>query len=245
MEAEIRNEKTAYKKMECKKLSRRDFFKLGGTTLLGTAATLMTQEVFAHKAHELGLIPRLAMVIDLRRCIGCHSCSVACKAEYEIPSGVFRAWVKQLEKGKYPNVRKYSLPRLCNHCCKPICATVCPVKATRVREDGIVWIDQNKCIGCKTCIAACPYGVRFVHPKKKVVDKCDFCMKRVDRGQEPACVVTCMAQARHFGDINDPESEVARLVATNPVYVLKPDKDTQPQVYYISSDMHFTEEGGI
>lgn len=180
--------------------------------------------------------PRYAMVIDLRRCIGCHSCSVACKSENAVPLSVWRTWVKVIEKGKYPNVSISFLPSLCNNCENPICVTVCPVNASYKREDGIVMIDPHRCIGCKYCMAVCPYDVRYVNPLKKYVQKCFWCNHRVEAGLEPACVETCVGGARYFGDINDPKSEVSRLLAKNPVQVLKPELGTDPQVYYIGAD---------
>jgi len=177
------------------------------------------------------------MVIDLRKCIGCHSCEVACKSENDVPLGVWRTWVKQVNKGEYPNVRTYFLPVLCNHCASAICVRNCPVKATWQREDGIVVVDEHRCIGCKYCIFSCPYGgVRHLNPLKKYAQSCYFCKHRVDAGLEPACVVACPTGARVFGDLHDPNSEVSRLIATNPVQVLKPDRGTEPRVYYIGAD---------
>ncbi len=180
---------------------------------------------------------RFAMVIDLRRCIGCHACSVACKAEFNVPLGVWRSWVKQVERGKFPNTQRHFLPRQCNHCEQPACVEACPTKASYRREDGIVLILENRCIGCKLCIAACPYNARFLHPDSKISSKCTFCAHRVDEGVVPACVNTCQGKARTFGDLNDPNSEVARLVAKEPVQVLKPELGTEPRVFYIGGDM--------
>lgn len=187
---------------------------------------------------------RYVMVIDLRRCVGCHACSVACKQENNVPIATFRAWVKQVEKGEYPNVRKLSLPSLCNHCARPICVQNCPVQASYQREDGIVLVDYDRCIGCKYCIASCPYDARFVNPVRKVVEKCTFCVHRVERGQQPACVETCMTKARTFGDMNDPQSEVSKLIATNPVSPFKPDSGTEPQVFYIFPDQFVMDRRG-
>lgn len=184
---------------------------------------------------------RYGMVIDLRKCIGCSACTYACKQENNVPIGKFRTWVKIVERGRYPNVMKDSLPIICNHCEKPICVTVCPVKASYQRKDGIVLIDYDKCIGCGLCMQACPYDVRFLHPVQKIVHKCTFCIHRLDRGLQPACVETCMTRARVFGDLNDPKSEVSRLVATKPIHVLKPEAGTEPQVYYISSNIIMSE----
>jgi tetrathionate reductase subunit B len=188
---------------------------------------------------EVGSVPgrRYGMVIDLRRCTGCSTCSVACKSENEVPLGVYRTWVKVVEKGRFPNVKRSFLPIICNHCEKPICVTVCPVKAAFQRKDGIVAFDPHRCIGCRYCMAACPYEVRYVHPWKNIVEKCTFCLHRVDEGLEPACVSACPTDALIFGDLNDPESEVSRMITYHPVQVLKPEIGTEPRVYYIAADI--------
>ncbi len=180
---------------------------------------------------------RYGMLIDLRRCIGCQACSIACKAEFEVPMGCYRTWVKQIEKGRYPYVRKVFLPIVCNHCERSICTIVCPVRATYKRpEDGLIMINPHRCIGCRYCMAACPYNVRFVSPRFNIVEKCDFCQQRIDNGLLPACVEACPTQAFMFGDLNDPNSEIARLLPTTPVQVMKPEMGTYPQVFYIELD---------
>ena len=176
------------------------------------------------------------MVIDLRKCIGCHSCSVACKTENEVPPAVFRSWVKLMDKGVYPNARSLSLPVLCNNCENAVCVKVCPVKASYKRDDGIVMVDPHKCVGCKYCMAACPYQVRHLNPIRRYVQKCSFCYQRVDAGLMPACVETCPARARVFGDLNDPSSEIVKLLVENPTSVLKPESGTKPNVFYIALD---------
>jgi tetrathionate reductase subunit B len=177
------------------------------------------------------------MVIDVRRCIGCHACTVACKSEYDVPLGYNRAWVEYVEKGVYPNVSRSFLPRLCNHCSEPPCVYVCPTNATYKREqDGIVVVDQGLCIGCKYCIQACPYDARFLNPVSGWADKCDFCIGRVSKGLEPSCVNTCVGGARIFGDLADQESVVATLIAKNRVTVLRGEMGTFPNVYYIAAD---------
>ncbi len=181
---------------------------------------------------------RYAMLIDLRRCIGCQACSLACKAEFEVPLGCYRTWVKQIEKGRYPHVRRGFLPIVCNHCERPICTTVCPVRATYRRpEDGIVMINPHRCIGCRYCMAACPYNVRYVSPRFNIVEKCDFCYRRIDQGRLPACVEACPTNAFLFGDLRNPESEITRLIATSPVQVMKPEMGTYPQTFYIDFDV--------
>jgi len=215
--------------------ARRNFMaKLGA----GAAAAAMTA---ALPASARAAVPerkvQYGMLIDTRRCIGCHACTVACKAEFDVPLGSTRSWVEYVEKGNYPNVSRSFLPRLCNHCSEPNCVAVCPTGATYKRkEDGIVVVDPDICIGCKYCIQACPYDARFINPVTGTADKCDFCLHRVSQGLVPACVETCIGKARIFGDINDPDSEISRLIATNPVSVLRPEKGTQPNVFYIAAD---------
>jgi Fe-S-cluster-containing dehydrogenase component len=194
---------------------------------------------------------RYAMVIDLRRCIGCDACMVACKAEFDVPLGVFRTWVPYRVVGTYPNVRKHFMPRLCNHCEDPPCVRACPVGATYVVEDGgFVLQRYERCIGCKACMASCPYNARFMLPKSRtytditsVVDKCTFCHHRVTQGLTPACVQTCIGRARIFGDLNDPASEVSHLVSTLPTQVLRPEEGTKPHVFYIGLDRNNSEHG--
>lgn len=177
------------------------------------------------------------MLFDLRKCIGCNTCSIVCKSENDVPLSVWRAWVKKIEKGHYPHVREFSLPIVCNNCEDPICVTVCPVNAGIKRPDGIVYIDPHRCIGCRYCMASCPYGVRYINPRKKIAEKCYWCHHRVDAGLMPACVVTCPTGAILFGDLNDPESEIAQVIAKNAVHVIKPEMGTSPQTYYIGLDI--------
>jgi tetrathionate reductase subunit B len=194
---------------------------------------------------------RYAMVIDLRRCIGCDACMVACKAEFDVPLGVFRTWVPYKVVGTYPNVKKQFLPRLCNHCDDPPCVRACPVEATfKVEDGGFVLQRYERCIGCKACMASCPYNARFLLPTQRtyteitsVVDKCTFCHHRVTQGLAPACVQTCIGRARVFGDINDAKSEVSYLVANLPTQVLRPEEGTKPHVFYIGADRNLTEHG--
>ncbi len=189
------------------------------------------------------------MVVDLRRCIGCQACVVACKSENNVPPGVYRTWVQVVETGSMvpdplgsivtdagrftPTVRRSPLPRLCNHCDNPPCVVVCPVKATYKRADGPVVIDYNKCIGCGMCIQACPYDARYFSTVQETADKCTFCVHRLDRGILPACVTSCVGRARVFGDLNNPDSAVSRLLAQYPTDRLLTEEGTAPQVYYI------------
>ncbi|NOY44833.1 4Fe-4S dicluster domain-containing protein [Deferrisoma camini] len=180
---------------------------------------------------------RYGFLIDLRRCIGCRTCQVACKAENDVPLGVYRTWVKEVEKGVYPKVRRHFVPILCNQCEKPACTRVCPVRATYSLPNGIVYIDPHRCIGCRYCMAACPYSVRFIHPERKVAQKCDWCWPRVRDGfGPPACVASCPTRAMVFGDLTDPESEISRILARVPTAVLKPETGNGPMVFYIGLD---------
>ncbi len=216
-------------------LDRRAF--LRGTGIAAVAGLGGAAAPRTARAAVTGLKPQYGMLVDLRKCTGCHACSVSCKAEFDVPLGVTRSWVEYVEKGDYPNVRRSFLPRLCNHCSKPQCVDVCPTGATWKRaEDGIVVVDADICIGCKYCIQACPYDARFLNPVTGSADKCDFCLHRVSQGLEPSCVNTCIGKARIFGDLNDPESEVSKAIATNPVTVLRPEMGTEPNVFYIAAD---------
>lgn len=192
----------------------------------------------------VGTAIRYGLVIDLRRCTGCQACSVACKAEMDVPLGAFRTWVKQIEKGQYPYVSLSFLPSLCNQCAQPICLRNCPTRATYQLDNGIVVVDPHRCIGCKYCIASCPYAVRYLNPLKKIVEKCEMCRHRLDRGLEPACVATCPSGALVFGNMKDPSSTIAQMIAKFPLQVLKPDRSTGPQVFYVGLDLDAAEARG-
>jgi tetrathionate reductase subunit B len=224
--------------------SRRSFVK----TLVEGAAAATTVAALPAAAAAVGETPARAiqygMLIDVRRCIGCHSCTVACKAEHDVPTGVNRAWVEYVDQGEYPNVSRSFLPRLCNHCSVPQCVAVCPTGATYKRpEDGIVIVDSGICIGCKYCIQACPYDARFLNPVTGFADKCDFCIHRVAKGVEPACVETCIGGARIFGDVSDPDSTISKAIAKQPVTVLRREMGTQPNVYYVGAN--YTDESDL
>jgi molybdopterin-containing oxidoreductase family iron-sulfur binding subunit len=200
------------------------------------------------------------MVIDLKRCIGCYSCQTACRQNNFTPRGVFWLKVLKSEYGKYPRVLRESLPFSCMQCRDPPCEKVCPTKATERDElTGIVIIHPDLCIGCKYCTVACPYGARtFVEKWKNYFPgqpltpyekyareqwiekrgegkntKCDFCAERVKNGLNPACVDLCPTKARYFGDLDDPESEVSRLIKTRRGFQLLPEYGTDPSVYYL------------
>lgn len=179
---------------------------------------------------------KFGMVIDIRRCVGCMSCSVSCKMENSVPFGVFRSNVDIIEKGTFPNVKRHFFPKLCNQCEDAPCVSVCPVGATFKREDGIIDVDEKKCIACGYCVVGCPYEARYLHPEKKVVDKCDFCQHLIDEGGIPTCVRNCMGKARIFGDLNDPNSPVSKLIVEEAVMTRKASLGTKPSVFYIEAD---------
>ncbi|HHV63693.1 MAG TPA: 4Fe-4S dicluster domain-containing protein [Peptococcaceae bacterium] len=179
---------------------------------------------------------RYALVIDSRRCIGCHSCTVACRVHNELPIDMIYNPVTTVgPKGVFPHVRMMHIPLLCMHCDNPPCVDACPTGASQQRPDGIVWVDQNKCVGCKACVMACPYGARVSNKETGTVQKCDFCMERVEDGLLPFCVKTCHQKARIFGDLDDKDSDVFKLVNKEPSIRLLAELGTEPQVYYIYS----------
>lgn len=175
-------------------------------------------------------------VIDNRKCIGCHACTTACKAEHEVPVGVNRTWVKQVEKGQFPNTRRLFSVMRCNHCEDAPCVTICPTEALYTREDGIVDFDKDRCIGCKSCMQACPYDALYIDPETHTAAKCNYCAHRIDVGLEPACVNVCPEHAIISGDMDDPTTEISELLARQAVKTRKPEKATKPNLYYIDAD---------
>lgn len=205
-------------------------------------------------------MPRYGMVIDLKRCYGCYSCVMSCKVKNHTPPGVFWSRLLKGESGEFPNTVRQSLPVLCNHCEEPDCVAVCPTGATYKTDDGRVVIDKEICTGCKYCMMACPYGARYTveewesyfpeglplsdyekFSKKQwendsgcgVATKCDFCADRLGTDKEPACVQSCPAYARYFGDLDDPDGELVFLIKTRGGFPLNPELGTKPKVYYL------------
>ena len=204
---------------------------------------------------------RYGFAIDTKRCIGCHTCSVSCRIENNLPEGTW--WNRVLTKGgesmdtpegTFPDATMSYITVACQHCENPACVKVCPVGATDKDPDtGVVRQDYDKCIGCRMCMAACPYvGVRSFNweepahyigfdsgdadvseHQKHTVEKCTFCWHRLAKGEDPMCVKTCLARARVWGDLDDPESEVSKLIRERRVMQLLPEKDTKPSVYYL------------
>jgi Fe-S-cluster-containing dehydrogenase component/formate-dependent nitrite reductase membrane component NrfD len=179
---------------------------------------------------------RYGFVIDQRKCIGCHACSVACKAENRVSLGVHRTWVKYVEKGRFPDTRRFFQVTRCNHCANPPCVAICPVKAMYQRQDGIVDFDQTRCIGCKGCLQACPYDAIYIDPVSNTAAKCTYCAHRVELGIEPACVTVCPEHAIVAGDLDQPGSEIAQLFSREVVRVRKPEQNTSPHVFYLAAD---------
>ena len=199
---------------------------------------------------------RYGMVIDLNRCVGCNACTLACKQAHGTPSGVYWSQVLRSEAGVYPLAHLVFTPILCNHCSDAPCVDVCPTGATQKQENGVVVVDQGKCVGCRYCMVACPYDARSFNYRKPqgyfpdkgltmyeqaragehlvgTVEKCNFCIDRVQQGLLPACVQTCPAKARTFGDLDDPNSEVSQLIARRGGQQLHPELGTNPSVYYL------------
>ena len=175
-------------------------------------------------------------VIDNRNCIGCHACTVACKAENDVPVGVNRTWVKYIEKGEFPHTKRFFSVMRCNHCEDAPCITICPTSALYKRPDGIVDFNNERCIACKSCTQACPYDAIYIDPETHTAAKCNYCAHRVDVGLKPACVIVCPTEAIVAGDLDDPIAKISQLVAGNQVTVRKPEKGTIPNVFYIESD---------
>jgi Fe-S-cluster-containing dehydrogenase component len=247
------------------KMNRRDFLKKSGSVLksglfLYTAELLIPRVVCTEAGISYDWEKHLyGFVVDTYKCIGCGRCVEACKEENNVPDGFYRTWVeryiiteqeevlidspkgalngfKERELQDEP-VKSFFVPKLCNQCSKPNCVQVCPVGATYKTKDGIILIDDKHCVGCGYCVKACPYGVRYIdHEGRGVADKCTWCYHRIVKGLLPACVLACPVGARKIGDLNDPESEVRRIIEENRVAVLKPELGNEPRVYYLGMD---------
>jgi len=198
---------------------------------------------------------RYAFVIDISKCIGCGSCVRACEAENNVPENYFRTWIERYTVSREGHVevdsptggrngfkpastdretgRAFFAPKLCNHCTETPCVQLCPVGASYRSPDGLILVDHDRCIGCGYCIQACPYGSRFMHPETHTASKCTMCYHRITKGLLPACVQACPTGTRKFGDLKKPGDEVAEIIATAPIQVLKPELRTEPNCYYL------------
>ncbi|RMH72622.1 MAG: 4Fe-4S dicluster domain-containing protein [Gemmatimonadetes bacterium] len=220
-----------------------------GWLLSGSKAKAATPEGYNPQDHYYG------MGINIDQCIGCGQCMEACRTENHVPTDFFcRTWVERytfktdgevLVENIAHNpeaitekdiLRSFFVPKLCNQCENAPCVQVCPVEATFKTEDGVILVDENRCIGCRYCVQACPYGARYIHPEKHVADKCTFCYHRITKGLLPACVEVCPTQARVFGDMKKGASPLARLRRMFKTHVLKPGLNTQPKVFYANLD---------
>lgn len=176
---------------------------------------------------------RFGMVIDTKKCVGCMDCVVACKTENSVPESFNRDWIVQDVKGEYPTLHMQIRTERCNHCDNPPCVYCCPCGASHVHElGGVVLVHHDKCSGCKACIAACPYDARFIHPEG-YADKCTFCIHRAEKGMDPACVSVCPTHCMYFGDLDDPNSNLNKLLASRKYSALIPEAGTKPQIFYL------------
>ncbi len=249
-----------------KTMKRRDFLKLG---VAGVVTTTVGGRLFKRRSGKVGsgtaVSHRWAMVIDLEKCVGCDQCVWACQANNDVAPDM--AWNRIIDLGEIDGQQTF-LPVQCMHCADAPCTHVCPVSATYQREDGIVMMDYDKCIGCRYCQEACPYNARSFNwqaftgenpqvptwgepdvPRRPrgVVEKCTFCVQRIDRGlaagltpgvdeaATPACVVACPVGARLFGDLNDPDSSVSQALATHRSFRLREEQGNEPRIYYLPS----------
>ncbi len=177
---------------------------------------------------------RFGMVIDTAKCVGCMDCVVACKTENNVPEGYNRDWITQDVNGTFPTLHMEIRSERCNHCDVPPCVYCCPTGASHVHDfGGVVLVDPKMCIGCKACLASCPYDARFIHPEG-YADKCTFCIHRVEQGLDPACVSVCPTRCMTFGDVDDPNSEVSRILNSRRHHSLIPEAGTKPNIFYLT-----------
>ena len=247
-----------------KKLTRRTFLAISGAwgiTIIGggfphsgRSSTSEEDETIAYNWEEYDY----AYLIDTTKCIGCGMCVQACKRENDVPDGFFRTWVERYRIGEggrvvvdSPNgaltgfkttpidfrvTKAFFVPKMCNHCRNTPCIQVCPVGASYMTKDGVVFVDEKHCIGCGYCVQACPYGSRYMHPIKHVSDKCTWCYHRITKGLKPACVMACPRDARALGNLKNQDDPVRKIIATERVIILQPQLLTKPNCYYLGID---------
>jgi len=239
--------------------SRRKFLRSAVTMTAGTLAYgfLKSSKFVVHAAEPKDPnTPWYGIGIDIGKCIGCGNCAKACKIENDVPKEPFfyRTWVEQYTVRNDGSVKitspdggingfvqdvpdsevfkAFFVPKMCNHCAKSPCEQVCPVGATYLSPEGVVLIDEKYCIGCRYCVQACPYGCRFIHPVKKVANKCTLCYHRITKGLQPACMETCPTKARIYGNLRDKNSELVKFLQANRTMVLRPHLNTGSKLYY-------------
>jgi Fe-S-cluster-containing dehydrogenase component len=240
-------------------MNRRSFLGQLLSSLVAGLSALLFRNMPARAALPHNGAKRYGMGIDIDKCIGCGRCMAACKIENNVPAEpyFFRTWVERYVIKKDGNVlvqtiggdggpidgiserdvlRSFFVPKLCNQCDNPPCVQVCPVRATFQTEEGVVLVDEKRCIGCRYCIQACPYGARYLNPVTKTTDKCTFCYHRITRGLLPACVEVCPTQARVFGDLKSLASPLTRFRRLGRIHVLKGHLNTEPKVLYSNID---------
>jgi Fe-S-cluster-containing dehydrogenase component len=226
-------------------------FVAGGSIAHAAAGAESSQEAYRWDEHQY------AYLIDTSKCIGCGSCARACAAENGVPEGFFRTWIERYVtgmEGTYvdsPNggkdgfapvhvnfvaTKSFFVPKMCNHCRESPCIQVCPVGASYLTKDGVVMVDEKRCIGCAYCVQACPYGSRFINPVTHTADKCTWCYHRVTKGMKPACVEVCPTGTRLFGDLKRKDDPVRRAIEHDRVEVLQSHHHTDPQCYYLNLD---------
>lgn len=249
-----------------KSISRRDFLKCSGKVLAAGALLPLSSLAEASVEGEtqgednwnkVWEGKEYGFLVDTEKCIGCGRCVKSCKMENDVPQDeeVYRTWVERYAESETAGVqidsprggqefpplkneteKQFFVPKLCNQCHNPPCVQVCPVGATYKTGDGVVLVDSRRCVGCRYCIQACPYGARFLQPETKVADKCTWCYHRVMKGMKPACVTVCPVGARQFGNLKEPDSQVAKILKENRIRTLKPEMGTKPFVFYIGLD---------
>ncbi|MEE8715474.1 MAG: 4Fe-4S dicluster domain-containing protein [Coriobacteriales bacterium] len=182
-----------------------------------------------------------AIVTECNKCVSCLACTTACKVENGAALGKRFTWIDRVgpnpihEGDTFPNVEMYFLPMKCQHCVNPPCVSVCPTGASSKRDDGTVQVEEDACIGCGLCVSACPYGVRYVDDETQVAKKCTMCKQLIDKGEKPECVAACTGNALHFGDLDDPDSDVSKLVAQagDKAYHLQDSGNSPASVYIL------------